>query len=93
MPCAGDSSQVCGGPDRITVYSTFTTSIPEGWTSLGCYSDSVQARTLSDLKQVEGGTDAMTPELCTSTCQGFGFTYAGVECTILPVLSPLKQLC
>jgi hypothetical protein len=82
MPCAGDASEACGGPDRLTVYTSFSTNPgPAGWTSLGCYTDSVQARTLTVLEQVAGGTDAMTPEACTSTCAGAGYKYAGVECT------------
>jgi hypothetical protein len=82
MPCAGDASEACGGPDRLTTYTSFTTNPgPAGWTSLGCYTDSVQARTLTVLEQVPGGTDAMTPEACTSTCAAAGYKYAGVECT------------
>jgi hypothetical protein len=90
MGCAGDSAQACGGPFRLTVYTSFRTNPgSDGWNSLGCYTDSVSARTLSNLYQVPGGTDAMTPEACTSTCAGAGYKYAGVECTYLtPRLLP-----
>ncbi|KAF2729419.1 WSC-domain-containing protein [Polyplosphaeria fusca] len=80
MACSGDSNQACGGPDRLTVYSSFHTNPgPTGWTSQGCYTDSVQARTLSNLEQVPGGTDAMTVAACTTKCGSLGFSYAGLE--------------
>ncbi|PSN70463.1 WSC-domain-containing protein [Corynespora cassiicola Philippines] len=80
MACAGDSTLACGGPDRLSVYANFATNPgPEGWASLGCYTDNVQARTLANLEQVAGGTDALTVALCTTTCGNLGFTYAGVE--------------
>ncbi|RFU31980.1 hypothetical protein B7463_g4374, partial [Scytalidium lignicola] len=50
-----------------------------GWSSLGCYTDSVNARSLSYAAGVPGGPTAMTVELCESTCLAAGYSYAGVE--------------
>ena len=49
------------------------------WTYLGCYTDNVSGRALPNGEQVPGGTNAMTNELCQSTCQADGFTLAGTE--------------
>lgn len=80
MPCSGDATQVCGGPDRLTVYSrpafTRTKPNPTGWQSLGCYTDNVDARTLSDM---HAAGDQVTIELCAAACTGskyFGVEYA-----------------
>lgn len=47
-----------------------------GWSSMGCYSDSQQARALSQLKGV--GQDVSGTE-CQAHCQQLGYLYAGVE--------------
>lgn len=50
-----------------------------GWTFLGCYTDSVSARSLPYGVGVPGGPAAMTIELCQSTCLAAGYSLAGVE--------------
>jgi hypothetical protein len=50
-----------------------------GWTFLGCYIDNVSGRALPNGEQVLGGTNAMTNELCQSTCLADGFFIAGTE--------------
>jgi hypothetical protein len=50
-----------------------------GWTLLGCYTDSVSARSLPYGAGVSGGPTAMTNELCQSTCLAAGYTLAGTE--------------
>ena len=84
MPCAGNSSEVCGGPNGLTVFYNGLGGIqtnpgPTGWGSLGCYTDSTGGRTLTTGMAVQGGASAMTVALCTSACKQNGFTYAGVE--------------
>ena len=40
MVCSGKGSEICGGPNRLNVYSTSSTTTPPpsgGWVSLGCY--------------------------------------------------------
>jgi hypothetical protein len=50
-----------------------------GWTLLGCYVDSVSARSLPYAAGVPGGPTAMTNELCQSTCLAAGYSLAGTE--------------
>ncbi|KAH9478079.1 WSC domain-containing protein [Psilocybe cubensis] len=54
-----------------------TPSLPTGWTSIGCYSDTSSARTL----RVAAYTDVtgMTIESCIAFCTPAGYKYAGVE--------------
>ena len=82
MACSGNSAEICGAGNRITVFSAATTgpvSNPGsgGWMSLGCYSDSTNARTLRSSQAALGS--GMTVTQCTTTCQQRGFQYAGLE--------------
>lgn len=85
MACSGDSTQVCGGPNRLSVYSSTSSSPPgtnpgpPGWTSVGCYSDQVRYRTLSARPNTPGGSDALTVAVCTAACQAQSFVLAGLE--------------
>ncbi|KAN0133552.1 WSC domain containing protein [Lactarius tabidus] len=81
--CTGDSTEVCGGPGALQLYN-FTGAYPlgasvvpaaGGWSSRGCYSDSVSMRTLEH--SVDAGT--VTVESCVSACQSQSFTIAGLE--------------
>ena len=47
-----------------------------GWNALGCYTDNVTARTLSNAVNMNG---ANSIEACTTACYNAGFPYAGVE--------------
>ncbi|KAI0246523.1 copper radical oxidase [Lactifluus subvellereus] len=51
--------------------------LPPGWTSLGCYTDDVAARTLTSAEYTNA-TD-MTVEKCVNFCKDQYFIYAGVE--------------
>lgn len=88
MPCSGNSSQACGGPNRLSIYSDLpTTALPVdtppqavaawgAWTLQGCYSDNVGARSLG--VPAPGGS----VEKCAASCAGyalFGVEYGG-EC-------------
>lgn len=67
-------------PTTMSTVTTTTQSVgTSGWTFLGCYSDSVNARTLKNGLQVPGGASAMTVELCEATCIAAGYVLAGVE--------------
>jgi hypothetical protein len=120
MACNGNSSEICGGGNRLSLYkfgvnsvsistssgsssmaattsSTSTTSAASSaaasavpvWSYLGCYVDSVNARTLGNA--IYGNANVMTVELCQSSCESGGYTLSGVEysgeCCKLP--SPL----
>ena len=64
-----------GPPSNITEHRLASGS----WKSLGCYTDSVSARTLTSSEAVTGGTNAMTNELCQTACLNAGFSIAGTE--------------
>ncbi|PSN73770.1 WSC-domain-containing protein, partial [Corynespora cassiicola Philippines] len=84
MACSGDSAQACGGPNRL---SAFTNGAPGPVANLGvnsfvfkgCWSDSVQARTLSHTVRTQGDSGGLSIAACTSACKGQGFIYSGVE--------------
>lgn len=73
MVCSGDSTEICGAGDRLTVFSSGTSPGtnpgPNGWASLACYSDSTSARTLRYSESVPAGSSGMTVAQCTATCQ------------------------
>ncbi len=81
-PCGGDSSELCGGDNRLNVY-TFgekTSDPAPAKTSVGdynfdgCYTEATNSRALI------GGVyydDAMTVEKCAAVCSGY--TLFGVE--------------
>ncbi|KAA1470607.1 WSC-domain-containing protein [Dentipellis sp. KUC8613] len=88
LPCAGNASETCGGPDRLFLYSSgaFNASAPGPgspvevqsvgeWTALGCYNDSLTNHTLGAQVNVTN----TTVESCTSACYDAGFTLAGLE--------------
>jgi hypothetical protein len=110
MSCNGNTTENCGGPNRLNLFSygggngnapatasstlsgstsssigsttnTAAGSLPTtpGWSFLGCYTDSVAARTLTVGMAVPGGAAAMTVELCLSACQTAGYVLAGLE--------------
>ncbi|KAF2467278.1 putative glyoxal oxidase precursor [Lindgomyces ingoldianus] len=88
MACNGNANEPCGGPNRLTVYNTTIPPGPvgpfinpgvNGFRTLGCYSDSVQARTLPIGVQTAGGPGSMTVALCISACAAGNYLYAGLE--------------
>lgn len=80
MICNGNSSEFCGGPNRLDVYRLGARSIiSPPWAPLGCYTDSVQARTLSVGLPVPGGAANMTQENCQNVCLANNYNLAGVE--------------
>ncbi|KAI9449280.1 WSC domain-containing protein [Lactarius psammicola] len=83
MGCQGDPTELCGGPALLNLYN-FTGTYPigasvvaaaDGWTSQGCYSDSISSRTLE--RRVDAGD--VTVESCVSACQSQSYTIAGLE--------------
>ncbi|KAM3067190.1 hypothetical protein ACMFMG_005441 [Clarireedia jacksonii] len=96
MPCNGNTSEICGGSGRLSVYdfknataslpTATTTSIaaptytgaPTGWKPLGCYNDSVAARTLTtQIYSIPGSS--MSVDACLSACIFGGYRFSGVE--------------
>ncbi|KAF2112851.1 hypothetical protein BDV96DRAFT_601675 [Lophiotrema nucula] len=84
MVCTDNDNQLCGGPDRLTIYDT-NLAVPQqnpgvnGYSCLGCWSDIVSARTLSNTVGVLGGSANMNVDGRTSACNANGFAYSGVE--------------
>ena len=80
-----DNAYATGTGTKTTAAPTATaTSLPSGWTALGCMVDSPDTRALD-----AGSTssDNMTIESCVASCAAKGFPYAGVECTSYLLLS------
>lgn len=84
MQCAGNSSQVCGNGNRLSIYTSgvvdsapSTNPGPSGWSFKACYTDSADSRTLS--APAEAGPSGMTVVQCTAACQSGGYRYAGLE--------------
>lgn len=71
MPCRGNAGQICGGSNRLSLY-TYT-----GWSAVGCYTDTVTRRTLGTRPALSYNT--MTIEICQNACAKAGFTLAGLE--------------
>ncbi|QIW95400.1 hypothetical protein AMS68_000918 [Peltaster fructicola] len=87
MACSGNSAEVCGGPNLLTIYYANTAAPippsvnpgPPGWTSYGCYAEG-STRTLANLYDVPGGSAKnMSVAACTSVCGANGYSLAGVE--------------
>lgn len=86
MPCAGNSSQICGNGNRLSVYTTgaadtgpSTNPGPDGWKFLACYTDAGDSRTLSTPQGVSAGPSGMTVAQCTAACKSGGYRFAGLE--------------
>ncbi|KAF7193724.1 WSC domain-containing protein [Pseudocercospora fuligena] len=73
MNCYGNDAEICGGPNGLSAYQF------NGWYDQGCYTDSVNARTLRYGQAVPGGSQNMTVENCVASCKKAGYTIAGVE--------------
>jgi len=82
MPCAGNALEICGGPNRISIFANTAEPLPVipqnvgTWVYEGCFTDDVQDRTLAEGINVPTGVTAST---CTATCQTANFTLAGLE--------------
>ncbi|KAJ3887188.1 WSC domain-containing protein, partial [Lentinula edodes] len=85
MPCTGDPSQTCGGPNLIDVYWDGDSTIPSSpptlyksyWSYSGCFVDDTSQRTLS--QQVQPYSGSVSPQSCADTCAFYGYTVMGTE--------------
>ncbi|KAK9505587.1 hypothetical protein O3M35_009603 [Rhynocoris fuscipes] len=75
MKCDGNSAEICGGGQRLSVYSTAS----EGNARyIGCYKErSVEARLLPEDYRVF--RDILTPARCIAYCKEKRYDYAGLE--------------
>ncbi|KAF7342070.1 putative fungistatic metabolite [Mycena venus] len=82
MQCAGESTQKCGGGNRLSIYSkpqTTTPSgptLPTGWSYIACTQEPSNGRLLTGYSFTSA---SLTVESCISTCKSRGFSYAGME--------------
>ncbi|KAJ3806865.1 hypothetical protein F5876DRAFT_80273 [Lentinula aff. lateritia] len=102
MPCTGDPSQTCGGPNLIDVYWDGDSSIPSSpptlyksyWSYSGCFVDDTTQRTLT--QQVYPDSGMVTPPSCADTCAFYGYpvmgTEFGSECWCGTTTTPAAQL-
>ncbi|KAL2015668.1 hypothetical protein VTK56DRAFT_5046 [Thermocarpiscus australiensis] len=86
MPCPGDATQVCGGPNRLSLYGTSTEPPPftpyphEPVTAHqyeGCFTEAEGVRALSGASAFSAS--AMTVDGCGDYCLNSGFTWFGLE--------------
>ena len=81
MPCAGDSTEMCGGPDAINWYYNSaivpaTVTLPAGWTTYGVVAEGNGARALT---YTLWSSATNTIESCANGCAALGYTVAGTE--------------
>ncbi|PSN61363.1 WSC-domain-containing protein [Corynespora cassiicola Philippines] len=84
FPCNGNQSQVCGGFNRISVYSdpTFPDEViadADDYESLGCWSEGDNGRALGFNLAEEVNGSALTTDMCLNACGAKGYPYAGTE--------------
>lgn len=85
MPCGGNSTELCGAGNRLTMYSLNSTAAPVAAAptikqvigSYSYYQCQTEATTERALNALAYASDGMTLEMCISTCAGY--TYAGAE--------------
>ncbi|KAH9987623.1 copper radical oxidase [Russula compacta] len=78
---------ICGAGSRLNLYWSGATPpappsiVPSygSWVSLGCYSDSTAARTLTVPTAVVGGASNNSVQSCADACFSSGYPLAGVE--------------
>ena len=83
MACSGNSSELCGGSDRLSVYN-LTTYIPPttvkavgAYVQQGCYNELKGGRLLTGPTYTNA--TGMTVESCVNYCEAASQTFAGVE--------------
>ncbi|KAH9165919.1 WSC domain-containing protein [Lactarius sanguifluus] len=90
VPCGGDPTKMCGGPNRLNLYwsgaplppppTLVPTSSIGPWNYLGCYNDSDSQRILeSPITKIPGGPSNTSVETCTDECRAQGYVVAGIE--------------
>lgn len=96
----GNTTEYCGGSNRLNLYASGTTQPsvrptsnapppPGGWFALGCYNDTVGTRSLSNTQYLQV---PMTIEACTSACFTAGYSLAGLEYGGEYVIPPLSSV-
>jgi WSC domain len=83
MACLGDPTELCGGSLRLSMFTnaayaptTYTVTNVTGWDYLGCYTDQLDTRALSNAIYFDS---AMTVQKCLDFCVDNNQPIAGVE--------------
>ncbi|EKM51417.1 uncharacterized protein PHACADRAFT_263528, partial [Phanerochaete carnosa HHB-10118-sp] len=88
MGCGGNATEACGGPNRLSVYTSTgnvtalpipvaqNTSLPGNWTFQGCIQENTTARVFPWQLILPTNNSA---ETCLSQCSAFGYGAAGME--------------
>ncbi|KAI1344989.1 putative glyoxal oxidase [Xylariaceae sp. FL0016] len=83
VPCSGNTTEPCGGSDRLTLFYNQYITGPQpntgiaNWTHIGCYSEGDGGRALSYGAAVPAAE--MSALKCTAACQAAGYILAGTE--------------
>ena len=80
MPCASNSSQICGGPNGLSMYQVTPPYIGNqptvgSFSAMGCYAEKPNDRAL----EVVYESDRLTIELCAAQAALNGYAYFGTE--------------
>jgi hypothetical protein len=79
MSCSGDATEICGGPNAISLYSkpslAYDLTVSNGYAKQACIQE-VAGRALSSASTV---SSSMTIATCTAFCKSGGYKYAGLE--------------
>ncbi|WVQ80219.1 hypothetical protein IAT38_002324 [Cryptococcus sp. DSM 104549] len=81
MPCAGDSTEICGGPNAINVFintdvEPASVVLPTGWYTYGVVGEGVGGRALT---YTLWSSSSNTIESCAQGCADLGYTISGTE--------------
>nr|XP_019008257.1 uncharacterized protein I206_06812 [Kwoniella pini CBS 10737]OCF47038.1 hypothetical protein I206_06812 [Kwoniella pini CBS 10737] len=81
MPCAGDSTEICGGPNALNIFinpdlQPATINLPTGWTTYGVVAEGTTGRALT---YTLWSDPSNTIESCANGCAALGYTISGTE--------------
>ncbi|WVQ69509.1 uncharacterized protein L199_007729 [Kwoniella botswanensis] len=81
MPCAGDSTETCGGPNAINVFinpdiTPDVINLPDGWSTYGTVAEGTNGRALT---YTLWSSSTNTIESCAAGCAAAGYSIAGTE--------------
>ena len=92
MTCGGNSSEICGGPNRMSIWSNQTVTVlqppsaqtanlPGSWSYAGCITEGIDAAgnyvRLFKYQQILPTNNSANT--CLTSCSEFGYMYGGME--------------
>ncbi|KAF9033806.1 WSC domain-containing protein [Panaeolus papilionaceus] len=85
MPCAGNPNETCGGSNQLFVYRNINAFLPrikpqiQDYEYKGCYSDTLNPRTLPRQFFFPASQGGVTIEKCVAACSAEHWSIAGLE--------------